>query len=358
MRILDRYILRELLGPFLIGILGFVLVMTVDLLFTMADLIINKGVPLWAMLRLLAYKLPSIMVLTFPVSTLFAAAMALGRLSKDNEITALRTSGIHLLRISLPILALGIAVSLLAYITNEKIVPYTNHQASTLIRQVIYKKPLPEVKENVFFKDAYNRFYYARRIDMEKKLMTGVMVYEVADEKFPRVILADEASFSGKEWELKKGVVHKFDQEGRLNWEASFDRMNLSISEDVLDFAMQKTCAEMDSKEIKDKIVMLDRGGVRTDALRTELLLKYSIPATCFVFALVAIPFSLTTPRAGRTWGMVMTIVMIFTFYVFASVFRSLGVGGLLSPLLAAFTPQATFIMIGGILLFREACFK
>ena len=106
MKVLDRYISIEIIGPFLIGVVGFVMVMTVDLLFTMADLIINKGVPLWAVLKLLVYKLPSIMVLTFPVSTLFATAMALGRFSKNNEIVALRTSGVTMFRIALPILAI------------------------------------------------------------------------------------------------------------------------------------------------------------------------------------------------------------------------------------------------------------
>src|SRR3989339_899446 len=229
MKVIDRYFFREMIGPFMIGVIGFVLVMTVDLLFTMADLIINKGVPLWAVMKLLVYKLPSIMVLTFPVSTLFATAMALGRLSKDNEITALRTSGVSLFRIAVPILLLGGTVSLAAYFTNEKIVPRANFMATNIIRQIIYK---------------------------------------------------------------------------------------------------------------------------------TELFLKYSIPLTCFVFALIGIPFSLPSPRTGRTWGLIVTIVFMFTFYVFASVFRSLGRGGILSPLAAAFTPQLTFIVIGGILLFREGWFK
>lgn len=111
MKILDRYVLREMLGPFFIGIFGFILVLTVDLLFTMADLIINKGVPFWAVLKLMLYKLPSLLVLTFPVSTLFGTAMALGRFSKDNEMVALRTSGISVFRIARPILALGLIVS-------------------------------------------------------------------------------------------------------------------------------------------------------------------------------------------------------------------------------------------------------
>ncbi|MDD5382571.1 MAG: LptF/LptG family permease [Candidatus Margulisbacteria bacterium] len=358
MKTLDRYLFMEMIGPFMIGVVGFVLVLAVDLLFTMADLIINKGVPLWAVLKLLVYKLPSIMVLTFPVSTLFATAMALGRLSKDNEIVALRTSGITLFRISVPILIIGIAVSVASYFTNEKLVPHANFVSSNIIRQIIYKQPLPEVKENIFFKDAHNRHYYARRVDMKNKTMENIMVYEVTDERFPRVILAERATFQGRLWDLKQGVIHKYDEKGYLNYEAAFEDMKLNVSEDLLNFSEQKTYQDMDSRELKDTITMLDKGGVSSHAFKTELLLKYSIPATCFVFALIGIPFSLPSPRSGRTWGMIVTIVFMFTFYVFASVFRSLGRGGLLPPAVAAFFPQFSFILFGAALLYWEGNFK
>lgn len=358
MKVVDRYVCIEMIGPFLIGVVGFVLVLAVDLLFTMADLIINKGVPLWAVVKLLIYKLPSIMVLTFPVSTLFATAMALGRLSKDNEIVALRTSGVTLFRIATPIIILGILVSLASYVTNEKIVPHANHVASNIIRQIIYKRPLPEVKKNVFFKDAHNRHYYARRVNMKDKTMENIMVYEVTDERFPRVILAEKATFRGRIWDLKNGIIHKYDKKGYLNYEAAFADMKLNVSEDILTFSGQKGSQEMNSGELKNMIGMLDKGGVSTHALRTELLMKYSIPATCFVFALIGIPFSMPSPRSGRTWGMVVTIVFMFTFYVFTSVFRSLGKGGILPPVLAAFTPQISFTIIGALLLFWEGWYK
>lgn len=358
MKILDRYVLIEMLGPFLIGVLGFILVLAVDLLFTMADLIINKGVPLWAVLKLMFYKMPSLLVMTFPVSTLFGTAMALGRLSQDNEIVALRTSGITIFRISAPILAVGILVSLLSFVTNEKIVPHANFVSNNIIRQIIYKQPLPEVKENVFFKDAQNRYYYARRVNMKNKSMENVMVYEVAEGRFPRVILAESATFAGRLWELKKGVIHKYDDRGYLNYAADFEQMKLNVSDDVLSFTEQKNPADMNRKELKDMINVLGKGGVGTQALRTELYMKYSIPLTCFVFALVGIPFSLPLPRSGRTWGMVVTIVFMFTFYVFASVFRSLGKGGILLPAVAAFTPQASFVVIGFVLLYFEGRFR
>jgi len=358
MKVLDRYISMEMVGPFLVGVVGFVMVMAVDLLFTMADLIINKGVPLWAVVKLLIYKLPAIMVLTFPVSTLFATAMALGRLGKDNEIVALRTSGVTLLRIAVPILVMGALVSLASYVTNERIVPHANHVATNLIRQIIYKRPLPDVQENVFFKDAHNRYYYARRVDMKNKTMENIMVYEVTYERFPRVILAERATFRGRVWELEQGIIHKYDQKGYLNYEAAFAHMKLNVSEDLLTFSRHKDSQEMNTRELQDKIAVLDKGGFRTSALRTELLMKYSIPLTCLVFALIGIPFSLPSPRSGRTWGMVVTIVFMFTFYVFASVFRSLGKGGILPPALAAFTPQVSFALIGAGLLAWQGRFK
>ena len=358
MKVIDRYVASETIGPFLIGIVGFVLVMTVDLLFTMADWIINKGVPLWAVLKLLVYKLPSILVMTFPVATLFGAAMAMGRLSKDNEIVALRTSGVTLFRISVSILAMGIIISLISFFTNERIVPYANHVSDDIIRQVIYRQPLPDIKENVFFKDAQNRYYYARRVNMKNKVMENVMVYEVSGDNFPRVILAQKAFFQGKIWQLKDGIIHKFNAKGYLSYEAVFSAMKLNVSEELMNFSSQKTTQEMDTNELKSMIKMVEKSGLSVSELRTELLMKYSLPLTCLVFALVGIPFSIPSPRSGRTWGVLMTIVFMFTFYVFASVFRSLGRGGLLQPAVAAFAPQVTFSIIAAVVLFWETKFR
>ncbi len=358
MKVLDRYVISEMAGPFLIGVVGFVMVMTVDLLFTMADLIINKGIPLWAVLKLMLFKLPSIMVLTFPVSTLFATVMALGRLSKDNEMAALRTSGVTLFRVAQPIILLGLLVSLVSFVTNERIVPYANFVSSRIIREIIYKQPLPDVKENVFFKDPQNRYYYVHRVDTKNKTMENIMVYEATGERFPRVITAGKAVYNGAIWELQNGIVHNYDDQGFLKYESTFERMKLNVAESLMTYSDQKGAQEMSSGELKNMIAVLQRGGSSVNEYQTELLMKYAIPLTCFVFALIGIPFSLPNPRSGRTWGMVVTIVFMFTFYVFASVFRSLGKGGIISPVLAAFTPQLTFIIIGSILLAREGYFK
>ena len=93
-------------------------------------------------------------------------------------------------------------------------------------------------------------------------------------------------------------------------------------------------------------------------SMRPKHWVKNILVFTALVFALLGIPLALPGLRSGRTWGMVLTIVLMFTFYVFASVFRSLGRGGILPPILAAWTPQALFGILGMILLFREGSFK
>lgn len=357
MKTLDKYVFFELLPPFMFGIIGFILIMITDLLFTYTDLIINKGVPLMVVLRLLIFKLPAIMVLTFPVSMVFATSMALSRMSKDSEVVALRTSGISLLRISLPIIIMAAGVSLLCYFTNEYLVPWSNHTSENIIRQMILKQPLPEIKENVFFHNSSNRFFYIRRVNTKDNTLEDVLIYEVGEGVFPRVISAKTATYNGETWTLKDGLIHRYDETGKFSYEANFDEMDLVVNENIINFTDQKTSYEMNSKELSGIVTMLKRGGVDAKALLTDLYMKISVPVACLVFALLGIPFSLPAARSGRAFGVVFCVALIFTFYVVASVFRSFGHGGLIAPILAAWLPNLFFGFLGSALIIKENYF-
>jgi len=357
-KILDRYLIGEMVIPFIIGVVGFILIMIVDILFTLADLIINKGIPAVAVLKLLIFKLPAIMVLTFPVSILFATAMVMGRLCKDSEMVAFRTSGITFIRIALPIIFVAVLISGLSFLTNEKVVPWANHVSENIIRQIILKKPLPQVRENVFFKGSNDRYFYVRKMNVKRGMLEGIMIYEFLGEKLPRVIIAKRAKFDGTMWQLEDGIVHKYDSRGRMTYEADFGRMSIYVEEDIFRFSNQKTTQEMNSAELKSLIKMLGRGGVSTRSLMVDLYMKYSVPLTCLIFALIGIPLSVSPVRSGRMFGIVLSIVIVFSFYVFASVFRSLGYGGKLVPFISAWFPQISFGILGSILIARESFFR
>ena len=355
---LDRYIFFELVPPYLLGIVGFILIMITDLLFTYTDLIINKGVPLFVVLRLLIFKLPAIMVLTFPVSMVFATSMVLSRMSKENEMIALRTSGISLLRVCVPVILISVGVSFLSYFTNEFLVPWSNHTSENIIRQMILRQPLPEVKENVFFRDSSNRYFYVRKIDQKTNSLEDVMIYEIGEGRFPRVIIAKTAKYDGNNWTLSDGVIHRYDDaSAQLDYEANFSEMQILVNENITNFTDQKTTYEMNSKELSSLVNMLQKGGVDAKVLLTDLYMKISVPVTCLVFALLGIPFSLTAVRSARAFGVVFCVALIFTFYVFASVFRSFGHGGLIPPFAAAWAPNILFGALGVSLIIKENYF-
>ncbi|MFH1710302.1 MAG: LptF/LptG family permease [bacterium] len=355
---LDRYIFFELMPPYLLGIIGFILIMITDLLFTYMDLIINKGVPLLVILRLLVFKLPAIMVLTFPVSVVFATSMVFSRMSKDSEMVALRTGGVSLLRISAPVILISVAVSFMAYFTNEYLVPWSNHTSENIIRQMILRQPLPEIKENVFFRDSSNRYFYVRKVNQKLSSLEDIMIYEMGQGKFPRVILAKSAKYDGKNWALSDGVIHRYeDATGKLDYEANFSEMQILVNENITNFTDQKTTYEMNSKELSILVSMLKKGGVDAKVLLTDLYMKVSVPATCLIFALLGIPFSLPAARSGRAFGVVFCVSLIFTFYVVASVSRSFGHGGILSPFFAAWLPNALFGLLGISLIMKDNYF-
>jgi len=352
---LDRYIFFELVPPFFLGIIGFILIMITDLLFTYTNLIINKGVPLLVILRLLIFKLPAIMVLTFPVSTVFATSMVFSRMSKENEMIALRTSGISLLRISAPVILISVVVSIMSYCTNEFFVPWSNHTSENIIRQMILRQPLPEIKENVFFRDSSNRYFYVRKVNQKTNSLEDLMIYEMGQGRFPRVILAKSAKYDGKNWVLSDGVIHRYeDAAGKLDYEANFSEMQILVNENITNFTDQKTTYEMNSRELSNLVSMLKKGGVDAKVLLTDLYMKVSVPVTCLVFALLGIPFSLPALRSGRAFGVVFCVALIFTFYVIASVFRAFGHGGLINPFLAAWLPNAFFAFLGLALIIKD----
>lgn len=355
-KIMDRYIVKELLGPFGLAVCGCVIIGIVDILFTLIELFVNSGVPFLIVLRLLLYKIPAIMVLFFPMAMLFAVMLVLIRMAKDNEITVLRASGINILRILVPFVLVAIFVTSLSYMTNEKLVPWTNHVSNTLIRQAIMKKPPPDIAENVFFKETGDRFFYIKKVDSKTSTMKNLMIYEILPD-YPRVITAKTAKWNKKTWTLLDGSIHKYDSDGIIKYHADFAEMKIHVNRDVHSFyTKQKTPKEMDSTELKKKIKTLDRGGIKTQSLKVELWMKKSMPAASLSFAIIGMSLCIFLVSSGKDWWGVIFSVLIallsvgFYFFVMA-VFRSFGRGGMIPPFIAAWAPNVLFSTIGIVLI-------
>jgi len=352
LKVLDRYLMSEVAGPFLFGMIGFIVIGMVDIVFTLIDMFINNGVPFLIVLKLLVFKIPAIMVLFFPMAALFSTLLVLIRMSKDSEITVFRAGGISFGRIVTPIIIAGFFASILSFYTNEMVVPYANRVSDDLIRKAVIKKPTPDLAENTFFKESKERYFHIKKISKDKNEMEQIIIYEMAED-YPRVIIAKNATWDGRMWTLKDGTVHKYDVDGLISYQGKFETMKIHVDQEIYKYyKSQKSPREMSSSELKSKIKDLRSSGVQTIALAVDYHMKYSIPLACFIFAIVGTGLVLTFMRNNKDiWGVVLSVLIAlmsvgFYFFVMAT-FRSLGRGGFVPPFIGAWGPNIIFGIAG-----------
>ena len=178
--IFDRYLLKEFFGPFLFFLGGVIIIGLVDLIFALVDLFVNSGVSIGIVTRLLLYKIPAIMSDVLPMSAIFSTMLLLVRMAKDSEITIIRTSGVNVFRLVIPIALMGISVSLFSWCVNEYVTPWANQVSDTLIRQSIRKQPPPKIVDNVFFKEAGNRYLYIEQVNIKSGEMRNLLFLKKA----------------------------------------------------------------------------------------------------------------------------------------------------------------------------------
>jgi len=361
LKIVDKYLLREMAFPFALALVGFIIFIMLNLILQLGDFLLDKSIGLWTVLKILFYKLPDLLILAIPVATLFAIFLTLGRLSHDREIIALQAGGFSLKRIVVPILIFGLLLSLLDLFLNEVLTPWGNQKYYTLIRQMILKNAAPQIKDNAFFKDAEDRFFYVRHYDRENNRLSGVLIYDmsgglfVEDEagQYPKVITAEEASWQGDVWELRDGAIHIYDDQGDLKYKARFEKLSIRVGSDLQNlFLEQRTPYEMSSRELRRRIQILRASGLSADSLIVEYHAKLAIPMAGFVFALFGAPLSLLFGHRSRAAGIVLSVFLVGLFQGTFLWMEALGKRGILPPAASVWIPHILFGGLGLVLFF------
>lgn len=358
--ILDKYLFKEFLFPFTLAVFGFALIGIVDILFYVVELSVLSGVSFFTTIKLLIYKLPAVMVLFFPMATLFACMLLFVRMAKDNELSVLRTSGIHAARIIIPVIILGVAISYLSYIFNEAIVPMSNQAADTLIKRELRKSPPPNIAENTVFNDS-DRFFYIKRIKNDS--MENIMVIEKTFEQ-PRLIIAKEGSWKDFKWTLFDGTLQEFDSEGHLKYSNHFDEMRIHVQQNIRSYyKRQKKAKEMDSNELKDKIESLEESGLNSNYFEIEYHMKRSLPATCLIFVLIGIAYCFSFVRSGKDWwgviiAICVSVLSVGLYFVLLAISRAFAKGGLIDPIIGAWTPNIIYGSIASYLIYYQCKYR
>src|SRR5580692_11856912 len=176
--ILDSYLLQEMIGPFFFALGAFLLFWALNIFFLAADYIINQHAPFFLVLRFVVFRVPQAIPMAFPFACLFASLLAMGRLMGDNEVTALRTAGIPVMRIALSPLLFGGMMFLIAYLMNEYVAPASVELSTRTSYQIIYHTNSLPVEPQFFRKDPdTGNTFYVSQVAPDNKTMMDVQIF-------------------------------------------------------------------------------------------------------------------------------------------------------------------------------------
>lgn len=349
MSILSRYITREFIKILLLSLGAFIAVYLVVDLFQGIRMIMEykPGVPLVAKLYFL--KIPKIISQVTPITVLLATLMTLGLLSKNSEVIAMKSSGISLYRIVSPVLAMAFLISIMSFISNEYIVPYTTKETFFIEKVRIRKQAQKSFfKQNKIWYRSDNAIYNIRFFDPGTNTLKGVTIYYIGDRfRLLKRIEAVEARWDGTFWRFYDARVDTFNN-GSITTKSYKDfPVRLPESPETLR-SEEKNSEEMGFWELRDYIEKVRNEGYDPTRLMVDLHAKLSYPFTALIMAFLGIPFALKSGRSGGiALGVGISVLIGFGYWLLMSFGLSLGRAEALSPLLSAWGANIVFGLAG-----------
>jgi len=347
MRILDRYILKSTLGIFLGCLLLFFSLYIIVDVFSHLDDILKHQVNIRMLLEYYLSYLPIIFVQVSPITCLLAVLYTFGKLNRNNEIIAMRASGLSILQISMPVIILGAVLSVVVFLVNDKFVPQSlvfsdkmKAQMETGAKKA--KEKGHEVYNNLCMYGLRNRLFFVNKFRLSPGIMENIVILEHDEQQnIVKKVVANKGAHKDGMWHFYQSITYNFDLNGQIIEEPQYlEEEVMAIPETPQEFLTQRQRPDfMNIAQLDDYIWKLSRSGavgvIRN--LKVDLYQRFTFPLTSIIIILLGIPFALRMKkRATGLSSMGISMMMGFLYYVLNAVSIALGKAAILPPILSA----------------------
>ncbi|HEX3817940.1 MAG TPA: LptF/LptG family permease [Chthoniobacterales bacterium] len=354
MRLLDRYIVRNFLQPYSYCILGF---LAIWLIFDISDnssQLFDQSVPFLSVVRFYCGQIPEVLVILLPVSLLLALLFSLGRMSRSNEIVSMLTAGVSVPRVVLPLLAIGLLTTGVTFVLNYSLAAHAEEARKVFFDEISGGNDRPHfIAGQVFRNRTDDRTWFIARFRKGVDKFEGVqIVQQDGNDNIIRNYLVTEAIYhpAKEAWQFNNVKVVDYNKAGTI----TRDRVipNLTIT------GWSETPYRLTSANVRpeflgigelDKYLRLnsDFPEVLLAPFRTQLEYRWALPWTCFVVAVMATPLGIGFSRRGILSSVAAAIVLVFSMNFLTHLFLALGEGDRVPAIVAAWTPNLIFFLIG-----------
>ncbi len=402
--ILDRYILKEHLSPFVFWTLVITVIMLFNHILIMMKMLVEKGVPVLAVLELFILMLPFIIVLAIPMAVLFSSVLAFSRFGNDSELVALKANGISPFRLSVPVLLVSLILSMGLLYFQDRVLPETNHQMKSLMSDIMRKKPALEIRERVFINDFKGLRIYIGEVDHRTSEISDILITDFQKRGLPRTVVAPRGWIISSEGgsvitlRLEDGEVLEFENEqpkssrlGRfgvleklLDIDSELERHDRDVRGDrEMSFAMllskvaekEKQLSEIETKiaELISEEISIEKDNSEAVKPRTEkfearmasalkhinkykveLHKKIAISIACLPFVLIGIPLGSLGQHRKNAIGIILSLFVYIFYWACLIGGEDLADRGMVQPWLAMWIPNIVLTIIGISLFYRS----
>ncbi|HVR28171.1 MAG TPA: LptF/LptG family permease [Thermoanaerobaculia bacterium] len=361
---IDRYVVSETVGPVFLGFVVSTFILLIRAFFDLAEAIIHRGLPTLTVLKLLALNLPHIVVITLPMALLFGILVAVGRLAADSELTALRASGVSLSYLYRGLLSVSLVLAALNTVLMLYLLPWGNRTYQSMLIEQLSAGATAEIEPRVFNEILDDRTLYVFESAPGGKEWEGVFISDSLPVGQTRFTVADSGSVRIEDQgrrvvvELRSAVEQQLDLGAPTQARISSNQVLTLADQDPargdIHRSRSSQVRELGWSDLKEWSRDPSRPMTTRALARVEMHKKFSIPAACLVFGLVALPLGFGQRASGRSSAFAQSIAVIAVYYVVQNLGEEGAANGKLEPWVAMWLPNALLFAGGLALLVRR----
>jgi lipopolysaccharide export system permease protein len=351
MKIIDRYLLKQFLQTLFFSILSLCLVFLVVNLLESLDEFLDQKASLNIIIEYYAYFFPEILKILTPVAMLLSTLFTVGRLSVNNEIIAMKSGSLSLYRFMLPLIIVGILISLGQLYFNGWIVPRANERKIEIERKYLNKGDAGGPIYNLYFRDSPQRIVIMQYYNANTKSGHKIAIEDYSSELKPRMVKRIEAEkiiwdTTDNNWKLLQGIDRIFNN--GLVSAKRYDTLNvnLNIKHNQIQ-QLNRSIEEMNFDELKIYIDLIQRGGKDVRQLRINYYGEYALPFANFIVILFGVPFASIRKKGGMAIQIGAAMVISFLYLVFTKLSQTIGYSTDYNPVLTAWMANILFFIAG-----------
>lgn len=358
MKLIDRYIIKQFVVTAFFSLVAVTVIFVVIDAMEKLDNFIDRQATTGVILRYYFYFIPEIVKLITPVAVLLSSLFVTARMSSQNELTVMKSSGISLYRIMVPYVAVALLVTIVSVYFNGWVVPKANKQKLTIERQYLSKNIANVSRANLYIQDTPTKIISLGYYDAERVSASRVSIQDFSDTN--RTIMVGRVDAVRMEWDsvsrgwiLKKGVRRSF-----AGMDESIEEFEVRPAgrlhftpEDLR--KKQETPDEMDYYALEEFIANQQRAGQDVARWQVDFYSKVSFPFASVIVVLFGVPFSAVRKRGGVGVQLGLSLLICFVYLIFMKVSQVFGYNGDVNPLLTAWTANIIFLAGASVVILR-----